>query len=204
MIKVLNTKETSKMIMKIIENAKEDITIISPYLDMSKKYKKALDEKKINIDIVYGKNILKLEQEDYMFLSKNISIYFCENLHAKIYINEKEGIISSMNLYKFSEKNNFEISVYFTANENIWNEVISIVNEIFENSEIDKISTRLNKSAGYCIRTGVKIDFNPEKPFCYEAWKEWSKWQNPLYPEKFCHYSGKPSNGKTNFANPIL
>ena len=57
---------------------------------------------------------------------------------------------------------------------------------------------------GYCIRTGKKIPFNVEKPMSYDAWSEWSLYNNPDYPEKFCHFSGEPSNGETTYAKPIL
>lgn len=57
---------------------------------------------------------------------------------------------------------------------------------------------------GYCIRTGIEIPFNIEKPFSNEAFKSWSKYSNPEYPEKFCHFSGEPSDGKTSFSKPIM
>lgn len=37
-----------------------------------------------------------------------------------------------------------------------------------------------------------------------EAYQSWSKFSNPDYPEKYCHFSGEPSNGETTFARPIL
>ena len=58
--------------------------------------------------------------------------------------------------------------------------------------------------SGYCIRTGVQIPFNLEKPFCYEAYKEWSKKEDGTHPESYCHFSGEPSNGETSFERPIL
>lgn len=57
---------------------------------------------------------------------------------------------------------------------------------------------------GYCIRTGVSIPFNPERPFSDEGYKSWSRYFNHYYKEKFCHFSGEPSNGETTFANPIM
>jgi hypothetical protein len=57
---------------------------------------------------------------------------------------------------------------------------------------------------GYCIRTGKKISFNPEQPMTSDAFGNWSKFGNRNYPEKYCHYSGEPSNGETSFAKPIL
>ena len=57
---------------------------------------------------------------------------------------------------------------------------------------------------GYCIRTGVKIEFNIECPFCLEAYWSWNKFANPDYKEKYCHFSGEPSNGQTSMKKPIL
>lgn len=57
---------------------------------------------------------------------------------------------------------------------------------------------------GCCIRTGVEIPFNIEKPLSYEAYKRWSQYSDPDYAEKFCHFSGEPSNGETSVSRPIL
>lgn len=64
--------------------------------------------------------------------------------------------------------------------------------------------TIFSKPTGYCIRTGKPIPFNPKRPMIDEAYQSWSKFSNPDYAEKFCHFSGEPSNGKTTFAKPIL
>lgn len=61
-----------------------------------------------------------------------------------------------------------------------------------------------NESVGYCIRTGAKIQFNPNNPFCESAKKSWEQYGNPNYPEKFCHKTGEKSFGKTSKRNPIL
>jgi len=60
------------------------------------------------------------------------------------------------------------------------------------------------KAIGYCIRTGVEIPFNIEKPLSYDAYKRWNQYGDPDYPEKFCHFSGEPSNGETSVSRPIL
>ncbi|WP_437368349.1 phospholipase D family protein [Maribacter litoralis] len=60
------------------------------------------------------------------------------------------------------------------------------------------------RQTGYCIRTGVEIDFNPARPFCYNAYRSWVQFENYDYPENYCHKTGQPSNGKTSMANPIL
>ena len=40
-----------------------------------------------------------------------IKTSFRRNLHAKCYLNENEALLTSMNLYEFSEKNNDEMGV---------------------------------------------------------------------------------------------
>lgn len=70
-------------------------------------------------------------------------------------------------------------------------------NKLDENSRPSKRHT-----GGYCIRTGVEIPFNIEKPMCYEAFKSWNK--NPDNQENYCHFSGEPSDGMTSVNKPIL
>jgi hypothetical protein len=67
------------------------------------------------------------------------------------------------------------------------------------------VSRNASKQAeGYCIRTGVPITFNVEKPLSYEAFRKWNEYGDPEYPEKFCHFSGEPSHGETSVSRPIL
>ncbi len=42
---------------------------------------------------------------------------FCQNLHAKCYLNERYAIITSMNLYDFSQINNNEMGVIFDRDQ---------------------------------------------------------------------------------------
>jgi len=150
MIKFLDTKETSKKIKEMIENADDYITIISPYMKINKDLKKKIIDKEININIVYGKR--ELNKDEYFFLKScdNVSIMFCENLHAKCYFSEKECIITSMNLYEFSELNNFEMGIYFDEKEEkIFNKTYEEAAKIIKNSNIIKLSKFIQKNLEY-------------------------------------------------------
>lgn len=57
---------------------------------------------------------------------------------------------------------------------------------------------------GYCIRSGVEIPFNPKQPMSKASWKIWNEYGNMNFPEKYCHKTGKSSNGKTSMKSPIL
>ncbi len=58
--------------------------------------------------------------------------------------------------------------------------------------------------SGFCIRTGVRIAYNPNRPYSEQAYRSWAQYGNPDYKEKYCHKTGKESNGKTSMRNPIL
>jgi hypothetical protein len=70
-------------------------------------------------------------------------------------------------------------------------------------SKKEKVESKKQKK-GFCIRTGEEIAFNPERPFCYKAYKSWAAFENYEFPEKYCHKTGEASHGKTCMANPIL
>jgi len=57
---------------------------------------------------------------------------------------------------------------------------------------------------GYCIRTGKPIPFNLKRPFADDAYKNWVRFKNEEFPEKFCHFSGESSAGETCYKQPVL
>jgi hypothetical protein len=76
--------------------------------------------------------------------------------------------------------------------------------EDFETIPKKPSSKHNSKQGGYCIRTGVPIPFNVEKPLSYPAFKKWNEFGDADFPEHFCHFSGEPSNGNTSVKKPIL
>ena len=249
----------------IFENAEHELILISPYIKLHPRFKDILNLKKddfdLKIQIVFGKNkgeeYLSFNVDDFNYLKEfpNIEIRYNERLHAKYYANDKRSLLSSMNLYDYSQNNNIEFGIlttennstklgeyaktfiksnntldadafnYFTgvvemspvkfrrkpkfkkSDENLEKEYvgsktkIDLLSELFNSQKksIAKIS-----EIGYCIRTGEKIPFNPKQPMSKKAWKIWKEYANVNFPEKFCHKTGKSSEGKTSMKNPIL
>jgi len=68
-----------------------------------------------------------------------LRLYFSKNLHAKCYLNEDKMIISSMNLYEFSQQNNREMGILIdTANEpdkQVYEDATRDMDSIIHNSE---------------------------------------------------------------------
>jgi phosphatidylserine/phosphatidylglycerophosphate/cardiolipin synthase-like enzyme len=226
MAKFLDTTGVSYHLQQLINKANEKLVIISPYLKINDRIKQSLEDKnrmKIDTRVVYGKNDLQPEENNWLKSMTSIRSSFCKDLHAKCYLNENEAIITSMNLYEFSQVNNNEMGIHVEKSsdpelyKDIYEEaqrLIRISDEIVISVEkapakdkqtskpdIKPMAQALN---GYCIRTGIEIPFNVEKPMSYDAFKSWSKYGDPEYPEKFCHFSGEPSNGETSASKPIL
>ena len=64
-----------------------------------------------HIRIIYGKRDLKSDEREWIDSIPSIELCFRETLHAKLYLNEKQAVLTSMNLYQFSEKNNDEMGI---------------------------------------------------------------------------------------------
>ena len=65
---------------------------------------------------MYGKNDLRPEESKWL-ATTNIRTSFREYLHAKCYMNEHHALITSMNLYEFSQQNNDEMGILVSAEE---------------------------------------------------------------------------------------
>lgn len=114
MAKFLNTSATNYFLEELIKNAKDRLILISPFLKLNDRIKELLVDKdrlKIDVRIVYGKSELQPEEIRWLNELSYIRTSFCKNLHAKCYLNEEICIISSLNLYEFSQVNNNEMGV---------------------------------------------------------------------------------------------
>lgn len=231
MAKFLNTTGVSYHLEELIKSTKDKLYLISPYLQFNDRVKEHLSNlnlQKKDIRIIYRENKLAPDENNWLGSQIGVRTSICKNLHAKCYLNEREAIITSMNLYEFSQQNNNEMGIYITKEDDsnlfaatfeeaerlliISEEIKVTVQKVKSLDIVDKksivnkpiISKNLNKAKGYCIRTGVEIPFDIEKPLSAKAYESWSKYEDDEYKEKFCHFSGEPSYGETCFSRPIL
>lgn len=115
MTKFLNTSATNYYLEEMIKQTRERLIIISPFLKFNERIKELLADKdrmKIDVRLVYGKSELAPQEMNWLRSLEFVRTSFCQNLHAKCYINEQAAIITSMNLYDFSQVNNNEMGVY--------------------------------------------------------------------------------------------
>lgn len=152
MSKFLTGQELENAIYDTIWNVENQLLIVSPFIKLDEYFKELFDKHENNPNVhlllVFGKNekaVRKsMSKSDFDYFKKflNVSIVYAPNLHAKYFGNEKQGIISSINLYDYSFKNNIEFGVYYeqsfldnfknSADTDAWNECL----EIAENNEV--------------------------------------------------------------------
>lgn len=145
MAKFLNTSGTTYHLEELIKKASDRLILISPYLKLNERIKELLEDKnrlKIDIRIVYGKSDLHPEEINWLKNLDFVRTSFCKNLHAKCYLNENEGIITSLNLYEFSQVNNNEMGVLISRDNDsqLYADTYEEVQRIIRISEEIKVS----------------------------------------------------------------
>jgi len=214
-VKFLTTLEASAKVEKIIREAKNELTIITPFLKLSNLFLERFrdaENRGVRIKLVYGKRELDSKEQNSLEQLNNLDLYFCESLHAKCYFNEEQMVITSLNLYDYSIKNNREMGVYIKREENekLFNDALTEANSIIQSAILEKLSVEkeihvededTNHRTGFCIRHHKTISFNPEQPLCTSCYKVWVEFGDPDYPENYCHACGKIAS--TSYRKPL-
>jgi phosphatidylserine/phosphatidylglycerophosphate/cardiolipin synthase-like enzyme len=212
MAKFLDTTGISYHLQQLINNATEKLILISPFLQLNDRLKQSLEDKdrmKIDVRIIYGKSELQPAENNWLKSLRSIRTSFCQNLHAKCYLNENGAIITSMNLYVFSQINNIEMGVYIDKadDEQLYSAVYTEAMRLVRISEEIKVSVAtvpkvnektvknlpipVSNDSGFCIRCGEKIKLNPMVPYCRKCFNSWKKYENEEHKENTCHICGK-------------
>jgi len=179
MPKYLRTSGITAGVEELIREARERLYIISPYLKLSDNIRELLNDKereKAEVRIIFGKQELNPTEMSFLQSLKYVRLYFSKNLHAKCYLNEKKMIISSMNLYEFSQQNNREMGILIERDneadrpvyEDAWKDIESILNNATDFSyveapkEFGQMKSESNKPAQTIIETKSEISISPK------------------------------------------
>ncbi|MFJ1364953.1 hypothetical protein ACILDU_00720 [Capnocytophaga canimorsus] len=120
----------------------KELIVISPYIKLGtylreNVFNQHLNNSKLHIIIGYGKNELNKEKSfrreeiEYFLQFPNITIVYIPELHGKYYANERQSVVTSMNLIDYSLVNNVEFGVFSKKNlTDVMNK-----NNFFENSK---------------------------------------------------------------------
>jgi hypothetical protein len=117
MAKFLNTTSINFFLEQLVQKSSKNLVLISPYLKINPRLRELIEEKVesgLPVTVVYGKTDISQSEKDWFASQPKIEVRFCKDLHAKCYMNEGNVIISSLNLYEFSQINNKEMGVLLT------------------------------------------------------------------------------------------
>jgi len=229
MSKILRTHQLSAEIINLIDNANQYCYLVTPYykpwellnrsLELAAQAKKKIyfilrNELKVN-------NIASMLSRQY-----KCEVRILDYLHTKLYVSDKQAIISSMNLYDTSNSRNLEMGYLIESKpevQKIKKEII--IDELlkvkpvclykgwFYEEELEKKKTaELVKesilSAGYCVCCGKKMNYDsasnimfPKIVRCYDCWANNINAEEWEYEISYCHYCGKKH--KARLAEPL-
>ena len=227
MVKYCDWSGNTATINRIFKNAKEFLYIVSPFIKVSSKFRNSISDcldENISVTLIYGKDELKKDERDWLSKEKRIQLAYCGDLHAKCYMNESTILITSMNLYDFSQINNYEMGIEITKEEcpeiyeEIYNDVKSILkhskqirinsDEIIKEEEITETPKKESvpepkkkdpELNGYCIKCNKKIELNVRVPFCIKCIEDSVK--DPKKIHSFCHICGEKN--KSSLEKPV-
>lgn len=231
------TAEITAAIQRLINESKgEKLILITPYLRIARQFKGDIKDQenfKTKISVIVRADESH-DPADINFLQQELNtvdLYTHQNLHAKCYLNHKSAIITSMNLYEYSQLNNTELGILVEQADDpkLYDEINETAKKIVRNStefgfEIKKVEKskteeqKIEKSPkkeqpkskgkepefGICIRCSEKIKFNPNKPLCDKCYPIWAKFGDTKYVEKYCHVCGKEdTKHERSYEKPI-
>ena len=220
MAEFLDTTGVSHALTEIVKGAQKSLVLISPYLKFNRRIKELIEDKnrlKIDVRIIYRKEDLPPKEIAWLQSMTSVRTMFCKNLHAKCYLNEKQVLLTSMNLHEFSQVNNYEmgIHVYREEDPDLYCAIFEESKRIVRISKENPVTTAMgyvaekppkysaldptrgntrsdpkNPKAGFCIRCKVAMPSNQTRPYCKSCYARWARYKNEKYLENFCHTCG--------------
>ena len=203
---------------RIIKGAEKELILVSPYIKADEVTKELLKETKrsTRIHVVYGKKELQPGQKNFL-KGLSINTTFREHLHAKCYLNEKEAMLTSMNLHEYSQENNDEMGILVSKEkdedlyEDIHGQAMMYVGDSgaaesdrerpAAKATREKKGRATTKKAGFCIRCKTDLPVKPTEPYCKRCYASWKRYENKTYEEKHCHTCG--NEHKSTLLKPL-
>ncbi len=200
---VFTDAEVEPQIRSIVQNSKRYVTFVTPYLDLwghlQTEIQKAV-KRGVTVQIVVraGEDKRKRTEDLEWLIQNKAEVYELDKLHAKIYMNEKSLLVSSMNLTDASTTNSHEFAVIVTdlnSSETLRKYAFGLLGSgrRFDSHGNQKPAyvRRHGNQLGKCIRCSKTIGFDTKRPLCEDCYEEWNRYGNEEYAERFCHSCGK-------------
>lgn len=177
MAKYLDTAHISSELMSLLKEAKQSIILVTYSLQVNTQIQERLKTKSKlgtvgEIVLIFGNTKLKDSELEWMKEVTDLKVWQKKNLHAKCYVNENKAIISSMNLYDYSQTTNVEMGVLITKedDEEAYLKLIEDIEDLRINGEriIEPWKTLKNENKDNSKETRVdKTDKSEKQDLSY-------------------------------------
>lgn len=134
-MQLIKPSQISGEIMTLIEEADKKVILVSPYFRVSKWYKflnrlDAAKQRNLEVEIYVREGEFESIEE---VLETGLQPITVPNLHTKLYINEKQAIVSSMNLLLSSDTSSLDIALK-TENTKEYDELFDYYSRYIKNA----------------------------------------------------------------------
>jgi|GEM_PF-4556761 len=125
------TAELSSEIEDIIDQGEEFVYIVSAYIELSHQYHDKIEAALKNADkvalIIRDDGEIKKADLEWFRSVKKLKIYKVPRLHSKVYMNENEAVVTSLNLNGQSIAKNYEVGVLLDNDEDAYDDILERV-----------------------------------------------------------------------------
>jgi len=211
---ILDSEKSSHYIEQIINNSEKTLSLMMPVFRLTDKLFSLLvnaAERNVQTTIMFSSDELDLFDKSRISELPHIDICHCDGLNSRCYFNEKDMIITSIELHNFHEKKSGDISIAISRikDDTLYKDAKELFNKFYETSVIiisskDKIRKKTTDSVnlfhGFCIRCAIPISFNLTKPYCRNCMNEIKIKNESSERDNFCHSCAKKTD--VNFNQP--
>lgn len=162
---IINPNEIGGKISTLIAEAKEFFYVSTYNVDLAN-WRKVL----VNIEKALKRGVKmkfffrRINEPDFQKLkSLGIELYQIKHLHTKLYFNEKEVIVSSMNFYEYSDLHSIEIGLHYSDEEHYKKLFDYFEKYIFTKSEGTVYFTNDNKTNLELLHKSISDYFSDSK-----------------------------------------
>lgn len=224
-MKMLSSSKVVAAFDEIVESATRNLVIVTPYFDPWPHLAATLAQKlerKVPVYLLLrgGDDRAKGESAAAPFVQRGAHLHFLDRLHAKVYLNERQALLTSMNLIKAS-RDSWEVGTLFDVEQDgaSYREIVTMTQGLFNTMTLSNATAppapparsparqpapkapTSRRVGGYCIRCQREIAANPDRPLCRECYALWAEYENPNYQEVCCHACGRA--WATSMAKPL-
>ena len=198
--------EVLPQILQIVRDASQLVTFVTPYVRLWGHLQNAMDEaidRGVAIWFVVRAGERNQSEELEWLRDHGVRVSEVPHLHAKVYLNERTVLVSSMNITEKSTTNSLEFAMIVRSEDDAkrFRDYVARLTGKVNASRPARSARRETEQEGVCIRDGGRMDFNAARPLCAKCYLEWARYKNEDYVEKYCHSCGKLT--KTTYARPL-